>query len=359
MVKCQASNFFHHLEKELCEPCDKSCFKCSGRLIKDCLENSCTAGYQWNKSGQLCSLACSQGKYYEVASEKCALCPVLEECSICGPGKYDCASEESCHEGYEWDITKPNTCKLKLTMENLEDLGLNPNKKYFQAAPPEEPVIVNDENAEAGDTGKVREGETVSVAEEKTVIYQNDVAISVENDCTITYINPSNKMKIVLEQKAGDKVTLPANVETTMGVGCDVTFETAVATVERKPNEGLEKKEVKTEEPVTYEKDDIVEFLGESTEIQFIFDTKVEFRSKASLVKGNNISYRKDQLASFKVGASIRFLEPTKIGEFVHSNRIQYQVAAEVNVTKANLLKTVPKDSEQIYKAGTEVTFES
>lgn len=56
---------------------------------------------------------------------------------------------------------------------------------------------------------------------------------------------------------------------------------------------------------------------------------------------------------------SIRFLEPTKIGEVVHSNRVQYQVAAEVNVTKANIEKTVPRDSEQIYKAGTEVTFEA
>jgi len=68
-------------------------------------------------------------------------------------------------------------------------------------------------------------------------------------------------------------MTIPKNVEITLEPGCKITFLSDVKTLERSQEENLATETV-SEKPITYQKDDVIEFLNETNQVKFIYETK-------------------------------------------------------------------------------------
>jgi hypothetical protein len=272
VIICNQHGWYHHVDEEICSECHKSCFKCDGGTAQECRPLGCNAGYQWNPSISLCTEVCSEGKYYDIDMQKCMACPFLEECSRCGPGRKDCPDEDSCNEGFEWDPKKAFTCKVKINAAALEELGLNPDKQYFELeeteAEVEEPV-----DQVSGDQKNYKEGDMLTFAVEKTITYDAGLKLKFRSDCLVSYKNPVTKKMRELDQKADDELTLPADVEITFPPECAITFLNDVNTIEREQQEGLEKEVIIVEEPILYLQGDTLEFLDAQTELVFKVET--------------------------------------------------------------------------------------
>jgi hypothetical protein len=309
----------------------------------------------------MCTPVCSQNKYYDTNLEKCEKCPILESCTLCGPGKNDCFSEESCNDGYEWDLVNPNKCKVKLTMDSLKDLGLNPNKKYFQAEPEPEPAQESQAAAVAGDKKAYSKNDVVKFQEEKTIIFETPVKVNfIGNPCDIVYTDPVSETDIAMtknELVKGEEMVLPGQVEIKFTFGCRVEFLENVATLEREVEENLEVEVVSLSEPADYLFNDILEFNNDTTKLQFVFDTLVVFKSKKQLASGPDVSYKAGEEVVFNKNESIRFKNESKKSDEVVTNRLQFLTDANVNVVKAQAEKSVPAGSAQVFEKGASISL--
>jgi len=337
-VTCVNEKYYHHLDREECIQCHFSCLKCKGPTENDCLPYNCIEFYSWNEAYELCTPVCGLNKYYEPFIKECTGCPVLEQCSVCGPSRNQCLDAVYCNEGFEWDEINPFTCKIKLTLAKLVDLGLNPNKQYFQLL--EEIQEEQDESEVTGDLGSYNENDVVLFPEEKTLIFENSVKIECESDnCGISYKDPLTKNIIPLNKEKGQELTLPADVEIIIEKETSIIFQEKAKTLERKVEAGTEEVKPTSGAQNLYQKDDIVEFKNEKTEVVFKYETVFEFKYDSSLIHGIKTTAKPGQKFTFDKSASIKFLNEPEMGDIL-SNSVKYEKIGEkdidLTVVKAN-----------------------
>jgi len=130
----------------------------------------------------MCTPTCSQGKYYEPEVYKCAQCPQMEQCAICGPSRTQCLNSDSCNEGFEWDDENPHTCKMLLTEDVLAGLGLNPNKQYFEMTDTgeQEAALITEEIS--GEKSSYKKDDILPINAVKTVIFETGIKIKFMQD---------------------------------------------------------------------------------------------------------------------------------------------------------------------------------
>ena len=362
LVTCVTENYYHHEKIEKCVACHESCLRCKGSNTTDCVPNACVAFYEWNEKYNLCTQVCSKNKYYEPAKEKCESCPLLEQCSLCGPSRNQCLNEESCNEGFEWDLENPNSCKIKLTLAALEDMGLNPNKQYFQMDTSEEESAVEETAAVVGDQNAYKEGDYLELEEEKTLIFETAVKISFQSDaCQLSYTDPLTSNEVPFEKSIDEEMTLPEQVENIFQPGCTIQFLQEVATIERAKEEGIQEETVSTE-PVQYEKDDVVEFLNEQTEVRYKYDTKVEYKYTKSLLDGIETTFTPEQQTTYDKNSSIRFYDEPKNGD-IETNLLEFikkgDEEIKVNVIKSKKVESLGNTAEKTFEEGSAIKLEN
>merc|ERR1711957_474806 len=125
------------------------------------------------------------------------------------------------------------------------------------------------------------------MGEEKTLIFENSVKIECESDnCGISYKDPLTKNIIPLNKEKGQELTLPADVEIIIEKETSIIFQEKAKTLERKVEAGTEEVKPTSGAQNLYQKDDIVEFKNEKTEVVFKYETVFEFKYDSSLIHG-------------------------------------------------------------------------